>query len=136
MRGPPACGTLLWSGDGLVRSAFAYAPSFARGDSVNADEKIERLNKELRRFAQQYPGARGTLRITNTAFRSCTKEVWRAHNWILGDEEVRKILDGSREERKAAFLALLGPHNIDDLEVVPGVDIIEVVRSPDFRNEA
>jgi hypothetical protein len=91
---------------------------------MSPNEEIERLDAALKSFAEKYPATYGTLSITNTTFRACDKQRWMAHNWDLTDAEIHGILNGNDSERRAALLSLLRRHNIDSVEIVPGVDII------------
>ena len=61
------------------------------------------------------------------AFRACTQQRWEDHNWAVKDEEAAAIMNGNDEKRKAALLSLLGPQYVNRVEIVPGVDIIQLV---------
>ena len=94
---------------------------------MTPDQEIELLDELVRQLHANHPNTYATLRITNMAFRACTQQRWRNHNWVVNDDEIAAILNGTEKQRKAAFLSLLLPQYINKVEVVPGVDIIEIV---------
>lgn len=102
---------------------------------MSPDEELQRLDAELTRHMDEHPQMWATLRITNTAFRACTKTHWEAHRWTVSDDEVSAILNGNDEARRAAFRSLLRGHYIHDVEIVPGIDVIDVVATPDVVDE-
>lgn len=102
---------------------------------MKPDEEIDRLDAEIERHMEEHPQKWATLRITNTAFRACTKSRWEANNWSISDDEVGAILNGNDEERKTALRSLLRAHYIHDVEIVPGVNIIDVVANPNAVDE-
>lgn len=102
---------------------------------MNPDEEIVRLDAEIHRHMLEHPQTWGLLRISNTAFRACTKSRWETHGWNLSHEELSGILNGDDEERKTALHSLLRAHYIHDVEIVPGVNIIDVVAIPDVVDE-
>jgi hypothetical protein len=94
---------------------------------MTPDQEIDRLDELLSQLHNNHPNTYGTLRITNMTFRACTQQRWADHNWVVTDEEAVAIMHGNDEERKAALLELLLPQYINQVEILPGVDIIEVV---------
>lgn len=94
---------------------------------MTPDQEIERLDQLLEQLHRERPNTFATLRITNTAFRGCTQQRWDDHNWAVKEEEVAAIINGNDEERKRALLSLLEPQYINRIEIVPGVDIVDVV---------
>jgi hypothetical protein len=94
---------------------------------MTPDEEIQTLDTLLRQFAQDYPTAAATLRVTNTAFRASTRQRWESHGWTISDDELNGLVHGNDKEREAAFRSMLRWHNIRNVQVVPGVDIIAVV---------
>jgi hypothetical protein len=94
---------------------------------VNCHQEIEWLDGLLKDLHRNHPNTYVTLRIANMTFRACTKKVWNAHGWTVKDEEVTAILNGNDHERKAALLSLLTPQYINNIEIIPGVDILDMV---------
>lgn len=98
--------------------------------TMTPDEQLDRLDHELRRL-QEAPGApRGTLRLSETALRSCSKWKWERHGWSLSDGQSCGIMNGCPRERRTALLAVLGQRGIDRVEFVDEPEILEVVPEP------
>ncbi|MGA2620235.1 MAG: hypothetical protein ABSF26_21665 [Thermoguttaceae bacterium] len=97
---------------------------------MTPDEQLDRLAAELDRLKSEHPGVQGTLRLSKNCLRSCTKWKWEQHGWALTDGEACGIRNGNDKEQPAALLSVLKGHMIHKVEVVPGVDVLEVVPDP------
>jgi hypothetical protein len=94
---------------------------------VTPDEQLDRLAAELDRLKREHPGAQGTLRLTNTCLRSCSKWKWEQHGWALSDGQACEIMNGTDKEQRTALLSVLKERMIHKVEFVPGLDVLEVV---------
>jgi len=97
---------------------------------VTPDEQLERLAAELDRLKGEHPSAQGTLRLTNTCLRSCSKWKWEKHGWAITDGEACGIMNGDDKEQRTALLSVLKGHMIHEVEFTAGADVLEVVPDP------
>jgi hypothetical protein len=98
------------------------------GCLMNSGKMIDRLDEQLRMFADNYPGSYGVLRHSPNAFAACTISVWKARGWqSVKQSDIGPLLDGNDVERLAALLRLLHPHGIRRVEYAAGIDLLEVV---------
>ncbi|HEX3999068.1 MAG TPA: hypothetical protein VHX65_10995 [Pirellulales bacterium] len=89
---------------------------------------IERLDEQLRLFAEAYPGSYGLLRHSPNVFDACTVPVWHARGWRHVEQaEIGPLLDGNNVERLAALLKLVHAHGVRRVEFAAGADLLEVV---------
>jgi hypothetical protein len=95
---------------------------------MNSGKTIDRLDEQLRAFAEEHPGSYGLLRHSPNAFDACTIPVWNARGWqSVKQSEIGPLLNGNDVERLAALLRLLHPHGIRRVEFAAGADLLEVV---------
>lgn len=95
---------------------------------MNSGKNIDRLDAQLRAFAEEYPGSYGLLRHCPNAFDACTIPLWKARGWQhVEQSEIGPLLHGNDVERLAAILRLLHPHGIRRVEFAAGTDLLEIV---------
>lgn len=95
---------------------------------MSSGKNIDRLDEQLRLFADEYPGSFGTLRHCPNAFDACTIPVWHERGWTkVQASEIGPLLDGTEVERLAALLRLLHSHGIRRVEFAKDKDVLEVV---------
>jgi hypothetical protein len=94
---------------------------------VTPDEQLGRLDAELDRLKTEHPDVQGILRLSSNCLRSCSKWKWEQHGWALSDGEVCEIMNGNDKQQRTALLSVLKGHMIHEVELVPGVDVLEVV---------
>jgi hypothetical protein len=95
---------------------------------MSCGKNIDRLDEQLRVFAEEYPGSFGLLRHSPNAFDACTIPVWNARGWEnVKHSEIEPLLKGNDVERLAALLRLLHPHGIRRVEFAPGTDTLKIV---------
>jgi hypothetical protein len=94
---------------------------------MSSGKNIDRLDEQLRAFADEYPGSFGVLRHSKGAFDACTIPVWHARGWHEAKQsEIGPLLQGNDVERLAALLRLLHPHGIRRVEFAAGTDRLEI----------
>ena len=94
---------------------------------MTADERLDRLDAALDRFAAKHPNVPGILRLTNHSLRGCSKWKWEQHGWVVTDGESCGIMNGDDKEQRTALLSILKARMIHKVEFVPGADVLEVV---------
>ena len=101
-----------------------------KGGIVTPDEQLERLAAELDRLKSEHPDVHGTLRLTSTCLRSCSKWKWEQHGWAITDGEACGIMNGDDKEQRTALLSVLKGQMIREVEFVAGANVLEVVPDP------
>ena len=95
---------------------------------MSSGKNIDRLDEQLRLFAEEYPGSYGLLRHCPNTFDACTIPVWNACGWEnVQQSEIGPLLHGSDVERLAALLRLLHPHGIRRVEFAADKDLLQIV---------
>ncbi len=94
---------------------------------MTPDEQLQRLAAELDRLKSEHPGAQGTLRLSNTCLRACSKWRWEKHGWAVTDGEACGIMNGDDKEQRMALLSILKRHGIHKVAFAAGTDVLEVV---------
>lgn len=98
-----------------------------KGGTVTPDEQLKRLAAELDRLKSEHPNAHGTLRLTNTCLRPCSKWKWERHGWSITDGEACGIMNGDDEAQRTALLSVLKGYMIRKVEFTADADYLEVV---------